>query len=145
LVDPINGEGIHTALESARMAARVAGEALRAGDFSRTFLSRYERRWRACFDLDLRIADLVVTLAQNRSLAGIWLSVLRLAGEASRRDREYAETLVGILAGVVPARAGLSPHFIARTLLHTPGSYARALGLPPGGRPSSLARWTAYS
>src|SRR5207244_11485145 len=34
---------------------------------------------------------------------------------------------------------------MVRTLLHTPGSYASALGLPPGGRPVSLARWTAYS
>src|SRR5205814_9824338 len=90
MVDPINGEGIHTALESARMAARVAGEALRAGDFSEPFLSRYERRWRTRFDLDLRIADLVVTLARNRSLPGLSLSLLPLPGHASPRDRADA-------------------------------------------------------
>jgi geranylgeranyl reductase family protein len=53
-VDPINGEGIHTALESARIAASVAHEALQFGDFSQAFLSSYEQRWRAAFDIDLR-------------------------------------------------------------------------------------------
>ncbi|MFL5733996.1 MAG: geranylgeranyl reductase family protein [Chloroflexia bacterium] len=145
LVDPINGEGIHTALESARLAARVAGEALRVGEFGEAFLSRYERRWRARFGPDLRVAALLVTLARNRSLTGLWLSGLKMAGEASRRDRAYAATLVGVLAGVVPARRCLAPSFIANILLHTPRAYARIAGLPPGASTQALANWTASS
>jgi geranylgeranyl reductase family protein len=128
LVDPINGEGIHTALESAQIAARVADEALRADNLSKAFLSRYERRWRAAFDPDLRIADLYVTLAGNRSLTGAWLSALRLAGESAKRDRAFARTITGILAGVVPTRRSLSGSFVLKTLLHGPRTYARLVG-----------------
>ena len=129
LVDPLNGEGIHTALESAHMAAEVANEALRADDLSAAFLSRYERQWKASFDLDLRIADLYVTVAKNRSLTGLWLSVMRLMAETARRDREYARTITGILAGVVPTRRSLTVDFILKTLLHDPRLYARIAGL----------------
>jgi geranylgeranyl reductase family protein len=130
LVDPINGEGIHTALESAQIAAGVADEALRAGDLSETFLARYERRWRAAFGLDLRLADLYVTLAGKRSLRGVGLSVLRLVGAAARRDRTYAGKVTGILAGVLPTRSSLSVSFILKTLLHSPGTYASILRAP---------------
>jgi flavin-dependent dehydrogenase len=130
LVDPLNGEGIHTALESGQIAARVADEALRADDLSAPFLARYDRRWQAAFGLDLRLADFYVTLAGNRSLRGVWLSMLRLVGSAARRDRAYAGTITGILAGVMPTRKSLSPHFISKTLLHSPHTYASLLGAP---------------
>jgi flavin-dependent dehydrogenase len=131
LVDPINGEGIHTALESAQIAARMADEALRADDLSEVFLARYDRRWRAAFDLDLRLADLYVTLAGRRSLRGAGLSVLRLVGAAGRRDSTYAGIVTGILAGVLPTRSSLSASFILKTLLHSPGTYAGILGASP--------------
>jgi flavin-dependent dehydrogenase len=140
LVDPINGEGIHTALESGQIAARVADEALRADDLSATFLARYDRRWQAAFGLDLRIADLFVTLAGNRSLRGAWLSMLRLAGTTANGDRNYAGVITGILAGVMPTRKSLSPGFILRTLLHTPHTYARLLGAP-SPKPLALLTW----
>jgi geranylgeranyl reductase family protein len=130
LVDPINGEGIHTALESARIAAKVVDEALRAGALSEAFLARYDRRWRAAFGFDLRLADLYVTLAGRRSLSGTCLSVLRLMGAAARRDSNYAGIITGILAGVLPTRSSLSASFILKTLLHSPGTYARILGAP---------------
>jgi geranylgeranyl reductase family protein len=134
LVDPINGEGIHTALESAQIAAGVADEALHADDLSETSLARYDRRWRAAFGLDLRLADLYVTLAGKRSLRGAGLSVLRLVGAAARRDQTYAGIVTGILAGVLPARSSLSASFILKTMLHSPGTYAgilRAQALSP--------------
>ncbi|HEX9988327.1 MAG TPA: geranylgeranyl reductase family protein [Chloroflexia bacterium] len=144
LVDPINGEGIHTALESAQIAARVADEALNADDLSEAFLARYDRCWRAAFDLDLRIADLYVTLAGNRSLAGAWLSILRLVGATARRDRAYARIVTGILAGVLPTRSSLSASFVLKTLLHSPGTYASILGAP-SIRPPDLLGWGGAS
>jgi len=44
-INPLFGEGIRPALESARMAADVAVDALAAGDTSRERLATYERRW----------------------------------------------------------------------------------------------------
>jgi digeranylgeranylglycerophospholipid reductase len=44
-INPLFGEGIRPGMESARMAADVAIEALNAGDTSRNFLAKYEQRW----------------------------------------------------------------------------------------------------
>jgi flavin-dependent dehydrogenase len=137
-VDPINGEGIHTALESARIAAQVADEALQADDFSAAFLRRYEVRWKAAFDLDLRTADLIVTIIKNRSLTGLWLLILKMIGEKALNDPEYARTCGGILSGVVPTSHSLSPSIMVRTLLHKPDFWKRSLNLPLDAGPSGL-------
>lgn len=42
LIDPLSGEGIGTAMISAKVAAHVAIDALTAGDFSEKFLKRYD-------------------------------------------------------------------------------------------------------
>lgn len=44
--DPLTGGGIITAMSAGRLAARVAVEAIAAGDTSASFLSRYEDQWR---------------------------------------------------------------------------------------------------
>jgi geranylgeranyl reductase family protein len=119
-VDPINGEGIHTALETARLAAAVADEALEADDLSAASLSRYERHWRAVFDLDLRASDLMVTMVKNRALLPLWLLIIRMVGERSMVDPKYAARCGGILAGVVPSHQGMSPELAVKTLLQRP-------------------------
>ena len=50
LVDPFTGEGIALALESGRMAAQAAAEALRANDFCGKFLRRYDKRLRTLYE-----------------------------------------------------------------------------------------------
>jgi geranylgeranyl reductase family protein len=128
-VDPINGEGIHTALETAVIAAGVADEALQAGDFSPAFLARYERRWRAALELDLQMASLIVAIIQNRSMNPFWMTLLHLIGATAGRDRRYAALCGGILAGVVPTHYSASPLLAARTLLHGPAFWGDELGL----------------
>lgn len=142
LVDPINGEGIHTALESGYLAAKIADKALQTDDFSAAALSQYGHRWRAAFELDLRTSDLYVSIAKNRSLVGFWLSLIKLMGEAARKDRDYAETLAGILAGVVPVQRSLSVTFIAKTLLHSPAFYGTLLGVPLREGPADVTSWS---
>jgi geranylgeranyl reductase family protein len=142
-IDPINGEGIHTALESARMAAQVANEALFTENFSATFLARYEKRWRAAFDLDMRTSDLLVTIIKNRSFNGIWLFVLKMIAQKALADHKYAETCGGILAGVVPTHHSLSPTIITKTLLNPPEAWLQNIGISldqgvPGAVDSSL-------
>jgi geranylgeranyl reductase family protein len=127
-VDPINGEGIHTALETARLAASVADEALEADDLSAASLSSYERQWRSTFDLDLRASDLMVTMVKNRSLLPLWLLIIRMVAERSLVDPEYAARCGGILAGVVPSHQGMSPELAVKTLLQRPGFWLRNRG-----------------
>jgi digeranylgeranylglycerophospholipid reductase len=50
------GEGIRWAIYAGQMAGEVAVEAIEANDVSREFLARYEKRWRAKFGTNLRIA-----------------------------------------------------------------------------------------
>jgi hypothetical protein len=127
-IDPINGEGIQTALETARLAASVADEALEKNDLSAANLSGYERQCRSTFDLDLRASDLIVTTIKNRSLLPFWLLIIRMVAERSRVDPEYAARCGGILAGVVPSHQGLSPDLAAKTLLQQPGFWLRNRG-----------------
>ena len=58
------GEGIRWAIKAGRMAGTVAGEAVRAKDFSKSFLERYQKEWNAKFGKNLRIAYEI-----NRKLA----------------------------------------------------------------------------
>ena len=50
------GEGIRWAIKAGRMAGEVAGDAVQANDFSKEFLSRYQKQWNAKFGKNLRIA-----------------------------------------------------------------------------------------
>jgi geranylgeranyl reductase family protein len=128
-IDPINGEGIHTALESAAIAAGVADEALRANDLSDAFLSRYQRRWREAFDLDLRTSDFIVTVIKNRSMLGLWLLVLRMIGQRASYDEPYATVCAGILSGVVPTHRAISADIVVKTMMHGPRFWKQNLPL----------------
>lgn len=46
-VDPLTGGGIHNGMAAGRLAARVAAEAIAAGDVSKSTLGRYEQEWAA--------------------------------------------------------------------------------------------------
>ncbi len=53
------GEGIRYAIGAGRIAGRVVGEAIKAGDWSPKALSRYEAEWKAKYLRDLQIAWLI--------------------------------------------------------------------------------------
>ena len=124
-VDPINGEGIHTALESGRIAAYVANEGLRAGDLSAAFLSRYEHRWRSAFQRDLLTSDLIVTLIKNRELLPLWTLTLRMIAQRALLDPAFAAICGGVLSGVVPTRRSLSPKVTTAAMRQTPDFWLR--------------------
>ena len=126
-IDPINGEGIHTALESASIAAAVADQALHENDLSAARLSKYESMWRAAFDLDLRTSDFIVTVIKNRSMLGLWLLVLRMIGARASFDQHYAAICAGILSGVVPTHRAISADIVVKTMMHGPQFWQRNL------------------
>lgn len=43
--DPMTGEGIHTAMDSGRMAANVIEDALTVGNFDAAIMEEYQNRW----------------------------------------------------------------------------------------------------
>ncbi|HLL79303.1 MAG TPA: NAD(P)/FAD-dependent oxidoreductase, partial [Ktedonobacteraceae bacterium] len=53
------GEGIRFAIYSGQMAGKVAAEAIKAGDSSASFLSRFDRQWKARFGRDMDISYMI--------------------------------------------------------------------------------------
>jgi digeranylgeranylglycerophospholipid reductase len=70
-VKPTTGGGVIFGLTCARAAGKVAYEAVKSSDFSGTFLSRYQRRWKRLvgFDLSamLRMRKMLNSLSDNRT------------------------------------------------------------------------------
>ena len=116
-VDPMNGEGIPLALESAELAAETISVAFNQGNFSHEILSQYERSWRSAFDQDLRISDLVVSMIRNRYLSKLWIAMLKLSCKTADSDPGYAWKMGGILAGTIPIREGLEPEVMLSPFL----------------------------
>lgn len=127
-VDPLNGEGIPLALETAHIAARTIRAAFRQGRFGEAVLAGYETEWRRSLDPDLGISDLVVSMIRNRELLPLWLAIFRAMSRTARHDRHYAMVTGGILGGVVPARQGMTPEMFVRALAHGPGFWRDVLG-----------------
>jgi geranylgeranyl reductase family protein len=88
-VDPMTGEGITPAIESAFLAADVVTQALNAGRFDAAFLSRYERRFREYFDPSMIFVDLCAAYMRNKHLARPWLKLLARGCEVAQRDEAF--------------------------------------------------------
>ena len=61
------GEGIRFAIYSGQMAGAVAAEAIKKGDTSAAFLSRFDRQWRARFGRDMDISYMINKRIANYS------------------------------------------------------------------------------
>ncbi len=62
--NPFSGEGIYYALATGKMAARVADDAVKSGNFSAQALSSYEQLWRKAFDKNLRACYILQRMIQ---------------------------------------------------------------------------------
>jgi hypothetical protein len=139
-VDPISGEGIPFALETAGMAAATIREAFAKNDFGVAAMSQFERRWRSVYDADLGVSDLVVSAIRNRHLVKFWIHGLRVMGLTAAQDRKYALKVGGILAGLVPNREGFSPEIVLKSVMHGPAFWMRALDLTPDNLAGDVVR-----
>jgi flavin-dependent dehydrogenase len=105
--DPFTGQGVHHALVSAAMAARVAGDALNRGDLSRRSLLIYEQRRRKAFRANHAVEWLIQQFLGRPLLFN--RAVRRLAA-----DQQMADTLIGVTGDIVPPGRVLNPWFLAR-------------------------------
>ena len=99
--DPLNGGGIHKAMESAWCAAEACRAALADGDFSAASMRRYADLWSRQWEADWRAAELFMSIAKNPSLSDFGLFVLRHMGRLSMSDPKFREFAGGIFAGIV--------------------------------------------
>jgi flavin-dependent dehydrogenase len=105
--DPFTGQGVHRALVTAAMAARIAGSALADGDVSRDRLLAYEHRRRAAFRANHMVEWLIQQFMRRPVLFN--RAVRRLSASPA-----MADTLVGVTGDIVPAGTVINPWFLAR-------------------------------
>jgi len=127
--DPLTGEGIPMALETAQLAAATIRDAVAVGDFSANKLATYEHRWRERYDVDSLMADVLVTASRNTHLADLMMESLKVSVRAADRDERYAWAMGGVYVGIVPMRETLTPEFMLRPLSYRPEMWREILGL----------------
>jgi geranylgeranyl reductase family protein len=116
LINPLNGEGIQTALLSGRWAAEAILKASASDDFSQATLQTYEKRVRRELHYDMALASMIIRLIRNRGLNPVWIQALRVIITRARVDPIYADITGGILAGVEPASSAMQFRIIRGTV-----------------------------
>ena len=89
-VDPMTGEGITPAAESARIGAAVIASALEKGRTDAATLAAYQRNFRAYFDPAMCYLDYVACVMRNRHFGDFWLGIVARGSEMAMRDRTFA-------------------------------------------------------
>jgi geranylgeranyl reductase family protein len=89
-VDPMTGEGITPAAESALLGATAIADALETGRTDASALSAYQRSFRAYFDPAMRYLDFVACVMRNRHFGEFWLGIVSRGCEMAMRDRAFA-------------------------------------------------------
>lgn len=106
-INPLNGEGIQYALQSARWLAECVGKSLPSSDLASS-LGAYAARVQHELRYDMAVARMIIDLISNRTLNPLWLQALRSIARRAAFDREYARRAGGILAGIAPTREALT-------------------------------------
>jgi geranylgeranyl reductase family protein len=102
--DPLTGEGIHTAMVAAKIAARVLLEAFDEGDLSAPRLAAYHRGWMKEFGHDFRISA-----AAGRAINRFPVLLDTAAVAAQRRGASFMDNFGAAMTGVKPKSLFLSP------------------------------------
>jgi geranylgeranyl reductase family protein len=125
--DPLNGGGIHKAMEGAALAAEAGLQALAAGDFSRGSLALYEHLWQEHFETDWRTAELFLAVAKNPALREFCLFLLTQIGSLTTEDRRFQEFCSGVFSGTIAQSAVLSPLALYQAFPKSPETWLALL------------------
>jgi geranylgeranyl reductase family protein len=119
LINPINGEGVQTALQSGRLAAATAVKCLIENNCSISGLEHYAESLRSELKVDMTVAHMIIQLIRNRAVNPLWLNLLRTIVAQANLDESYAQITGGVLAGILPMREVISPKVILRSIGQT--------------------------
>jgi geranylgeranyl reductase family protein len=126
LINPLNGEGIQYALQSARWAAGIAADRLASDRLDAASLAGYQQRVHQSLRTDMAFSRLIVQLFRNRSLNHVWLRALRTIASRAKTDPDYAHRVGCVLTGLTPAASTLGTGAAARI-------FGQAILSPPAG------------
>lgn len=114
--DPVSGGGIHTAMESAHVAAPVVLEAIWRNDFSAANLRRYEEEWNRRNEADWRVGELFLTFAKNPNLSHFWMYILKVIANVAENDLRFRDFAAGVFSGAAHASEALNPLFLSQVV-----------------------------
>jgi len=103
-VDPLTGEGIHTAMRAAKIAAQVILEMFDEGDFSQKSTAVYHTRWMLDFGEDFLWSSVGAKLIYHFP---ILLDAACVVGQ--RQGQKFLDEFGFIMTGVKPKSAFLQP------------------------------------
>jgi flavin-dependent dehydrogenase len=106
-VDPMTGEGITPAMESALIAARVILGVLPKGHLDAKFLSVYEAEFRKYFDPSMIFVDLCAATLRNPYYWGSWKKALEKGCRMAQRDSKFAATAGSCFGGLEVNPSGI--------------------------------------
>lgn len=133
LADPLNGAGIHMAVESAYVASQVAGRALAMGDCSREALALYERLLSESIGLDRLTSELFLSLIKNPHLRELYFMLLKALVKLTREDQGFRDFCSGIFCGLIPQSTCLSPLVLLDAVPLEPRTWSSLLRSPGNG------------
>jgi geranylgeranyl reductase family protein len=107
--DPMNGGGIHKAMEGAYFAAQAAVSALETGDLSRRGLRQYEDLLGQRVEYDWQTAEFCLAIAKNPNMRDFCLFMLEQTGRLTSEDRHFEAFCAGVFSGVLSQSIALSP------------------------------------
>jgi menaquinone-9 beta-reductase len=149
--DPLNGGGIHKAMEGASLAAEAVTHALSVDDFSQATLGVYERLWQEHLETDWKTAEFFLTVAKNPALREFCLYLLTQIGHLTTADERFEEFASGVFSGAISQSACLSPMALYRAFPKNPETWVSLVtrgehgvtansAILAGGAADSLAR-----
>lgn len=102
--DPLTGEGIHTAMVAAKIAAGVLGDAFDRGDLSAKRLAGYQRAWMQEFG-----RDFAISAAAGRAIHRFPMLLDTAALAAQKRGASFMDQFGAAMTGVKPKSSFLLP------------------------------------
>lgn len=111
LIDPFTGEGIGNALMSGMMAAEIAAEAIRAKNFSRSFLKKYDEAVYSKIGDELKLSDRIQKLASKP-----WL--FNFVVHKANKSKSFKELLVYMFENIDIRSKLSSPLFYIKLLFN---------------------------
>jgi len=142
-VDPMTGEGITPAMESALLAAPVLADALERGRYSAAALAPYETAFRAYFDPAMHFLDLCAATLRNPFMATPWLKALARGCELAQADEDFARLGGGYFGGLDIQPFGILGAMWVRVIQDVGSAWPRLLTGGGGTTVADLVEWQA--
>ena len=111
-IEPFTGEGIYLSLKSSLLAGEVIHSGFKISNFSQNTLSVYEQKRHQEFDGKFLLSRVLQRIIYNRTFCNRVMKSLAT-------NRALAETLVGVIGDILPAKKVVSMKFLFHLLLGT--------------------------